>query len=573
MRLHAVFFVCFPAVPLSAAEPPVPVSSETVHQALRRLPPPRPPRIPRIAPDKDMKRNLDIFFDALPNDTDSSPVMVTAPTSTPSLEEPAFDASWSPIAKGLWSGPKAQAAALVRLAARFQKAETPAGLSDDAPEALRLLALAISDRKGGKAAFAELNRELQLVADLKLEQKQAFASSLRSPVPAYVAVGASHAPHFTDAQAYFGRMTGLLAPTGVTLTQWMDTQDTEQRFAAAFLLRLHAYDALLPYLNRSPSEAQAMVPFLFSEKRSGGIRDHATQLEALTVQMAAYGRGSGAFDAFGAGLLERAGNAAPAVARRAALLLKLNAELWPRYAPRIAEAGAAVPDALLADPRLKGQTPYERWPEDRLAVSLHFPRKDSYAAWLRYFQARGYEVGSLSADGVELVKTVGAVTLSVTARMYVGDEEGFLKDAEKDRFLAAVSRDLRDPALQGVVVRTHAQFYYPALFSKKVTPGKLWLDGSCRGSWYAEDLERRCPTCAPIGNTATGMGELTNPVLYQVLEGMAARKDFDAIGADLKRALPKASSRFLGPWTPRYHTALDLLKSYPPPMQDAGTSR
>jgi len=544
------------------------VSTQPVVSTQTVVAPPLPrrplPRIPRIMlDDKDLKGKLDKIYDSSASGADSAPVVVAGPATDP-LAEPEFDESWAPIARGLWAGPKAQQSALAKLSARYAlDEESLTGLSVDSPEALRLLATAIHAHKGGVKAFPELTRELKLVADLKLVKKTAFAASLVSALPVYVAISASHASHFTDAQAYFKRMTSLLDRSKTPVSQYIARIDPEERYAAAFLLRLHAYDALVGYLNRRPAEAKAVAAYLISEKRPDLIRERAAQIEAFTVQLAAYGRDSHAIDQFGEGLLDQAKNAKPAVGRRAALLLKLNEGLWPRYKGRIAEAAELLPEEVLADERLTSPTPYSYWPEDRIALTIHFPRKDSYADWLKYFTQRGYAVGKTGPEGVELTKRAGSVTVSMLAKMYTGDEEGFLGGPEKERFLKAVSRDLRDPAVQGVVVRTHAQFFYPAMFGKSVTKGKFWLDGSCRGSWYAEDLEKRCPTCSPVGNAATGMGEVTNPALYAIVEGLAARKDWAGIGKDLKAALPKAASRFMGPWTPRFHTALDLLKQYP----------
>ena len=556
------------------------LSTATVSTDTARVPPPirarAEIRVPRIQPgSKELQHTLDHFYDrAAASAASALPHAGTTDATagegiTDPLQEPPFDATWDSLT-------------LSEAASRFDKDETTTtGLSEDAPEALRWLANRIYEHKGGKASFNELTRELKLIAGLKDEQKFAFVSQLRSPMPVYVSLAASHATHSLEARAEVQRMTALLGKSGLTISDFIAAKDSEERFAASFILRAHSYDALIPYLKTRPEEGKAIARYLFSEKRPEVIRDRAAVIESFAVQLAAYDRK--AFDRFGVGLLEQAEDKDSKVARRAALLLKLNESLWPRYAARIDAAAADLPPALFDDPRLVPATPYPFWPKDHIKVTLHFAAQPkealkpgestSYAEWLAFFKARGFAIGTLGPDGVEMIKTIDGVTLALVAKVYTGDEEGFLVGKEKERFLADIQHDLRDPEVQGVAARSHAQFFFPAMFGKSVTKGKFWFDGACRGSWYAEDLEKRCPTCSAAGNSGTGRGQVNDKALLAILEGLVRREEWEAIGKDLKTALPAANSRFFGPWTPRYHTALDLLKKYPPVVNPAGTSR
>ena len=150
-------------------------------------------------------------------------------------QEPVFDPSWRKASAQLWSK-KDQGKGIQALASRFTEAEgTETGLSEDAPEALRLLTLAIKDGKGGDKAYKELNRQLRMVADRLPEQKEAFAAQLRSPWTVYAVLGASHAPHSLDAQLYFKAMEKHLDDSGLTLSAFMADQDPKGRLASSFL--------------------------------------------------------------------------------------------------------------------------------------------------------------------------------------------------------------------------------------------------------------------------------------------------------------------------------------------------
>ncbi len=471
-------------------------------------------------------------------------------------QEPVFDPSWRKTSAQLWSK-KDQGKAIQALASRFTEAEdTETGLSEDAPEALRLLTLAIKDGKGGDKAYKELNRQLRMVADRLPEQKEAFAAQLRSPWTAYAALGASHAPHSLDAQLYFKAMEKHLDDSGLTLSAFMADQDPKGRLAGSFLLRAQAYDALIPYLNRHPAEAAAIVAPLFSE---GTVKARATQLQGMLDQLTTLGRASGALDSFVGGVLDGAQRAKPRLRDRMVLLLALNKDFLPQQHRISAAASAAgLPLESLQAPDLAPEEPYSYWPDQEWRFAVHFATEDSYRAWQAYFLKRGYapEPGS----GLELSKDFTGLKIIMEAKLYESDEEGFLRGPEAKRFLAAVAKDLKDPAVQGVILRMHSQFRIAALFTGGASEGKLLLDGSCRSAWDAAKERKRCPTCSFVLNTGTGYSRLNNPAMLEVLEGLARKRSWAEIGQAWRKTMPKASSRMRGPWTAPYEEAIAVLE-------------
>ena len=245
--------------------------------------------------------------------------------------EPEFSEDWKAVAKDLWSAKNAKRGLKI-LAARSGKDETTeTGLAEGAGEALRLLTLAVHEGKGGPEAEVELRRLLTRIANLSTAQKLAFAPQVASPLTAFVALSRSRAPHSLDARLYFERMTHLLEGTGSTVTEFVKEVDPKLVHAGEFLLKAHAYDALLPYLKRKPSEAEALAPMLFPEDRPKEIRGHASALEGLMTQLSAQGRKSGALERFVQGLEAHAGVSSEKTARRVAAYLAVNEELPGRW--------------------------------------------------------------------------------------------------------------------------------------------------------------------------------------------------------------------------------------------------
>lgn len=521
--------------------------------------------------------SLDALFDgARPGSAGAAAVPAqpeVQPAPKPPMPEPGFDPSWSRVAKDL-RDPKRRARGLAALSKRFTKDEdSETGLSPDAPEALRLLTSTLHEGQGGADAAALLRRQLALVASLKPEQKTSFAGSLRSPLTVYVALSRSQAPHALDAQLYFRRLESLLGAEGRGLGEFIREKDSSGRYAADFLLRSHAYDALIPYLNRNPGEAAAIAPLLFPDGRPGDIRGHASQLEGLLTQLAAQGRKSGALDAYVRALEGRAAGVSEATARRIAVYLKVNEQILPRkYRSGIDALEALLPPGLLEDSGLLPPDPYDAWPADQWRFVLQFASTDSYKGWLARFLARGYAIDS-TTDGITVSKTFGSLEIRLTARLYPGDKEGFMHGSVERRFLADLSRDLHDPAVQGVILRSHAQFGILSLVDKKVSPGKLILAGSCRSAWDLQTLRRRCPSCYFIVNTGTGQGRVNNEAVVAIIEGLARHEAWDEIGADWSLADPKASARIQGPWTPPYGEALRALATAEKAAAKAGVSR
>lgn len=526
--------------------------------------PPAPVRRPVPAvPSLDLAPSaLGALYDGAAADSSLAvaPGAVPPPAPAP-YREPAFDASWSKIEADFLS-PKTRTRAVKALAARFKKdPESPTGLGEDAPEALRLLAREIHEGRGGDAAAVELKRELTAAAGLRDGQKLEFAKTISSPLTVFVALSRSRSTHSLDSRLYFERMIKRLDDEGRTLSGFLVEQDPQGRLGADFLLRAHAYDALIPHLERRPAEAGEIAPLLFPAGHAAGVRPRADALEGLLLQLSVRGRAGGAAARFTKSLVDYAAVAPPDIARRIAVYLKLNESILPRAVrPSLSALDPFLPPGVLEDAGLIPPEPRDAWPAGRWTFALHFASTTSYTAWRSRFLARGYAPAAV--DGAPaLSKTFGAREIMLVAKIYQGDEESFLRGAEAARFLSSVAKDLRDPSIQGVILRTHAQFRISNLFNGKVNPGKLLLDGACRSAWDLRELRRRCPSCQFIVNTGTGRGKLNNDAVIAVVEGLARDLDWDEIGAEFARASPSTSARIQGPWTPPFAEALRVLET------------
>ncbi|MDD5629861.1 MAG: hypothetical protein PHU21_12400, partial [Elusimicrobia bacterium] len=238
------------------------------------LGPQRPLALPKLELNANLPpASLNRFFDGAPPVPAAGMVPDPVDPQTfaaqkPPMQEPEFDESWDRVAADL-RDPKRRARGLAALSKRFIKDETSeTGLSPDAPEALRMLTLAIHEGRGGTPAAVLLRQQLAAAANLKPEQKAALARNLRSALTVYVALGRSQAAHALDAQLYFRRMVSLLSSEGRGLAEFIREKDPDGRYASLFLLRSHAYDSLIPYLNQHPEEAGAIVPLLFPDDRA-----------------------------------------------------------------------------------------------------------------------------------------------------------------------------------------------------------------------------------------------------------------------------------------------------------------
>lgn len=525
------------------------------------LPPSPVKRVPPIVPSLDLAPlALGFLFDGGGTDPVAA-VGVPSPPQTPGpYSEPPFDATWSKIETD-FQNPKTRSRAVKALASRFKKdPESETGLTADAPEALRLLAREIHSGRGGDAAAVELKRELTAAANLHDMQKFEFSKTIVSPLTVFVALSRSRSTHSLDSRLYFDQMIKRLDAEGRSLSGFIIEQDPGSKYGADFLLRAHAYDALIPHLERRPAEAGAIAPLLFPSGRAADVGAHADALEGLLLQLSVRGRAGGAAARFAKSLIDYAAVAPPEEASRIAVYLKLNEAILPRSVrPSLSALTPLLPPGVLEDAGLIPPEPRDAWPADRWLFALHFACTETYQGWRSRFLARGYIPATVNGDPA-LSKTFNGREIMLVAKIYQGDEESFLRGAEASRFLSSVTKDLWDPLVQGVILRTHAQFRISNLFGRKVNPGKLLLDGACRSAWDLRELRRRCPSCQFIVNTGTGRGKLNNDAVIAVVEGLARDLDWDEIGAEFSRTSPSTSARIQGPWTPPFAEALRVLE-------------
>ncbi|MBI4345905.1 MAG: hypothetical protein HY553_03555 [Elusimicrobia bacterium] len=512
----------------------------------RRVPPPEPPPQPaRRAPAPE------------------------APAGPSWPQDPTFellarlDPRLAPAAWGLFAGPAAaRKAAALELSGHFVASDTLTGLCPEAPDTLWVLSEAIRRRAGMPAVMDQLYRNLRLLAELEDYEKDDFVDQLPDPLAIYVPLAISHTPHVRESRRMFAQFRRLLAPAGETVTGWIREHDPELRFAPSFLLRLNAYEALVPYLRDHPPEARGIAPMVFLEKRADAVDLTADQIQNIFDSLASDPKGRESLAAFAEGSLTQLAMASGPVREKITLFLHLN---WKKLPPEAREAAEFVIGPPREDPEGKPSPrvppPYSEWPKDEWRFSQHFAEEVDLRDWERFFLAKGYKREPADEEATVLARQVpGGPRLVLTGYVYTSLETGMLVGPTLRRFQAALARDVRDPAVQGVFVRAHAQFPRTPAFANAKPGPKLWYDGSCRGAWDLNRLSALCPQCALVGNVGSGRGAVNNPMIWALLEGLARREDWDRLADRVKAAVPEYHTRLIGPWTTPFSRELKTLK-------------
>ncbi|MBI5203099.1 MAG: hypothetical protein HY925_16025, partial [Elusimicrobia bacterium] len=348
--------------------------------------------------------------------------------------------------------------------------------------------------------------------------------------------------------------------------EWIRGNDPEYRFAPAFLLRLNAYEVLVPYLRDHPQEARAIVPMLFPEKRADAVDVSADQIQNIFDSLASDPRGKEATVEFAEGCLTQLAMASGPVRDKITLFLHLNWKRLPSEAKDAAEFVIGPPrDEPEKTPAARVPPPYESWPKEEWRFTQHFADEKDLQDWERFFRAKGYKREAADDDAVILARQVpGGPKVVLLGYAYTSLETGMMFGPALRRFQAALARDVRDPELQGVFVRAHAQFPRTPAFSGAKPGPKLWYDGSCRGAWDLTRLAALCPHCSLVGNVGSGRSSVNNPMIWALLEGLARRESWEDLAKRIKAAVPEYHTRLIGPWTTPFSQELKTLKKAKP---------
>lgn len=468
---------------------------------------------------------------------------------------------WSLFTGSTWT----QKTAALELAGHFVASDTLTGLCPEAGDTLWVLSEAIRLRRGGKAALDQMYTDLRRAADLEDYEKDDFVDSLQDPIAMYVPLAISHSPHVHEARRMFERMRKMVKAQGMTLTEWIAKNDPDLRFAPGFLLRLNAYEVLVPYLRANPEEARAAAPMIFPQRRAWRVDLTADEIQNVFDSLRAGPKGEEALTAFVEGCLTQITMSAGPEREKLSLFLRLN---WDRLPPETREAAAFVigaPEGLVAQSTatLRVPTPYDLWPAKEWRFTLHFADEKDLALWQGYFQARGFRPEP-AAEAVALAKQVPhGPRLVLLGYHYASLDTGMMFGPALKRFQQSLARDLKDPAVQGVVIRAHAQFSRTPAFRGAQPGPKLWYDGSCRGAGDLAKLAVLCPDCVLVGNVGSGRGWVNNPMIWALVEGLARHEDWDQLGARIKAAVGSQSTRLIGPWSTPFSQELKTLKKKP----------
>ena len=469
----------------------------------------------------------------------------------------------APAVWGLFSAsPASQKTAALELAGHFVASETLTGLCPEAADTLWVLSEAVRRKAALQTALDQLYRDIHRLADLEDYEKDDFVDQLADPLAIYVPLAVSHAPHVRESRRMFSQFRRLLLPADKTVTEWIVENDPELRFAPSFLLRLNAYEALVPYLREHPHEARLIVPMLFPEKRSDAVDLTADQIQNIFDSLASDPRGKEATVEFAEGCLTQLAMASGPVRDKITLFVHLNWKRLPVEAREAAEFVVGPPQGEAeGTPPPRVPPPYESWPKEEWRFTQHFADEKDVQEWERFFRAKGYKRETADDDAVILTRQVpGGPRLVLRSYAYTSLETGMMFGPALRRFQLALARDVSDPELQGVIVRAHAQFPRTPAFGGAKPGPKLWYDGSCRGAWDLNRLSSLCPDCALVGNVGSGRSSVNNPMIWALLEGLARRETWEDLAERIKAAVPEYHTRLIGPWTTSFSQELKSLK-------------
>jgi hypothetical protein len=424
------------------------------------------------------------------------------------------------------------------------------------PKALAILSRAVKEGRGGKDARAALHDGLINLANAEDKVKMKFVQGIDDPMTIIVPLAVSRSPHSFEAHLMAEKLFKMLDRSGTTLSAWLDENDASD-LSGMLYLRLNVYDRLHFYLNSHPEEAAPVAGAIF--KNVVELQYQAYGIQALTERLTGPQSNAAVRDAFGQGAMEALDTLPKGRSKALALLLSMYGD---RFGPLSDDIRAKALDKLPKAPEVSAQESpsYADWPEDAYRFSFHFSHRPTFLGAMAFFKKRGYAVVHTDAEGVALQKQVGETKLQLVWKQYKSDDEGFLADGEIERFEKAVSADLIDPAYQGVFIRAHSELSQARMFSEGSTPGKLFFDGSCRGSTVFANTKAACRSCSLVGNVGGGDTTANDLAGYDILEGAAAHETWEQIRARIEKDLPATWGRFLGPWSPPYPDALKKLK-------------
>lgn len=470
-------------------------------------------------------------------------------------------AVWGLFSTSTWT----RRAAALELSAHFVASDTLTGLCPEAPDTLWVLSEAVRLKLATPKPLDLLYKDLHLLANLEDYEKDDFVDQVKDPMAVYVPLAVSHAPHVRESRRLFQQMKRLLAARGKTLTQWIQENDPDLRFAPSFLLRLNAYEELVPYLRDAPAEARAAARMLFPEKRADRVDLTADQIQNIFDSLASDPKGTAALVELAEGSLTQLAMAPGPVRDKITVFLHLNWSRLPAQAKDAAEFVIGPPrDEGSQAAKLHEPPPYERWPKDEWVFTQHFAEEGDLQDWERYFKAKGWK-REPQDDAVVLSRRVpGGPRLVLKSYSYASLETGMLFGPALKRFQLALKSDVEDPAVQGVFVRAHAQFSRAPAFAGSKGGPKLWYDGSCRGAWDLAKLSALCRGCAMVGNVGSGRSGVNNPMIWALLEGLGREEGWDRMYARIKAAVPEYHTRLVGPWSTPFSEKLKTLRKPKP---------
>lgn len=505
----------------------------------------------------------------------AAPPAAPPPASWPEAQPYAMLARVDPVlAPAVWglfsSSTWTRRAAALELSAHFVASDTLTGLCPEAPDTLWVLSEAVRLKLAGPKPLELLYKDLHLLANLEDYEKDDFVDQVKDPMAVYVPLAVSHAPHVRESRRLFLQMKRLLAARGQTLTRWIQENDPDLRFAPSFVLRLNAYEVLVPYLRENPAEARAVARLVFPEKRADRVDLTADQIQNIFDSLASDPKATEALVELTEGSLTQLAMAPGPVRDKITVFLHLN---WGRLPAQAKEAAEFVigPPRDEAEPH--APPPYDRWPKEEWVFTQHFAEDGDLQEWERYFKAKGWR-REPQDDAVVMSRRVpGGPRLVLKSYSYASLETGMLFGPAFKRFQQALKADVEDPAVQGVFVRAHAQFSRTPAFAGSKGGPKLWYDGSCRGAWDLAKLSALCQGCALVGNVGSGRSGVNNPMIWALLEGLGRREGWDRMYARIKAAVPEYHTRLVGPWSTPFSEKLKSLKKPKPAARPAPKRR
>lgn len=417
--------------------------------------------------------------------------------------------------------------------------------------------------------FRDMIRQSYLLKSVDQKAQAAFFEAVRSPEAIYTAFARVALPDISVGEGLFNSLQRELKKRNKNIVAWLQEQDPEGRSNHKVLLQLSRMGLLARAVAQEPGLAPGIAEQFFSPealKADGGwdAVDKGAFIDTVLRSWPATSR-----QAFLDRTVREAAQANGEKQKRLAAFLKIFSEyygsqLQPHEKKTIQDMVARV---NLGQGGSKSLTPTELFSQSgEFRGLVAFDNFGNYQNFINDAVKRGYEILN-TGKSVNLGK--GPVHMEVVVlrdpfldsplgRRWDRLETADFLEREKISKEAFAQREAELAALQTkmetarfVAMRGEPWFMNQVVEYSEKHPNdspRLLLLGACYSIERIGAIKKACPSCVVIANAGSGFYINNNQLLFATLEAIAARKDWQQVGAAVRQVLPQMFGEIIGPW-------------------------